>query len=91
MIARYAATSVCSFVSSASVRWRETVETSRIPAHSALRCANGALSSVACTATTTAGDAPSPAVFAAPSAARLLRESAERLRHAFEAEMVSGQ
>jgi len=40
---------------------------------------------------TTAGDAPSPAVFAAPSAARLLRENAEQLRHAFETEMVSGQ
>lgn len=82
MIARYAATSVCSFVSSASVRWRQTVETSRIPAHSALRCANGALSSVACTATTTAGDAPSPAVSAPASAARLLLENAARLRHA---------
>ena len=91
MIARYAVTNVCSFVSSASARWRETVETSRIPVHSALRCANGAQRSVAFTAMITAGDAPSPAVFAAPSAARLLRESAEQLRHAFETEMVSGQ
>jgi hypothetical protein len=49
---------------------------SRIPAHCALRCANGARSSVAFTAMTTAGDAPSPAVSAPPSAARLLRENA---------------
>jgi hypothetical protein len=42
-------------------------------------------------ATTTAGDAPSPAVFALPSAARLLRENAKRLRHVFNTEMVSGQ
>jgi hypothetical protein len=87
MIARYAATSVCSFVSSASVYWRETVETSRIPAHSAPRCANGARSSVAFTAMTTAGDAPSLAVSAPPSAARLLRENAARLCHVFKTEM----
>jgi len=91
MIAPYAATSVCSSVSSASVQWRETVKTSRIPAHSALRCASGARSSVAFTAMTTAGDAPSPAVSAPPSAARLLRENAARLRHAFKTEIVSGQ
>jgi hypothetical protein len=40
---------------------------------------------------TTAGDAPRPAVSAPPSAARLPRENAARLRHAFKAEIVSGQ
>jgi hypothetical protein len=91
MIAPYAATSVCSFVSSASVQWRETAETSRIRAHSALGFANGARSSVALTAMTTAGDAPSPAVSAPPSAARSPRENTARLRHALNAEIVSGQ
>lgn len=50
-----------------------------------------ALSNVACTATTTAGDAPSPAVSAPASAARLLLENAARLRHACKTEMGSGQ
>jgi hypothetical protein len=51
---------------------------SRIRVRSALRCANGALSSVASTAMTTAGDAPSPAASAPPSAARFLLENARR-------------
>jgi len=58
MIAPNAATSVCSFVNSASVQWGETVKTSRIPAHSALRCANGAQSSVAFTAMTKTAACP---------------------------------
>ena len=53
--------------------------------------ANGARSSVALTAMTTAGDAPSPAVSAPPSAARSPRENTARLRHALNAEIVSGQ
>ena len=79
MIALYAATSVCSFVSSASVQWRETVETSKKSPHSALSCANGARSSVGFTAMTTVGSVPSPAESASPSAARLPRENAARL------------
>ena len=45
----------------------------------ALRCANGARSSVALTAMTTAGGAPNPAVSVPPSAARLLRENSDEL------------
>ena len=40
------------------------------------------------TAMTTAGGAPNPLVSVPPSAARLLRENAARLRQAFKSEMA---